>query len=371
METITIEVRSRLRSCNIFISTRDILERSSVKLKLNESVIVLSIAGQTKYIPLRSIKIAPKTLSSLNVSRNWISLRVQTEPDHPTHGSFKTELVGTSNAIGDPNNKSAQVEHRLKEKNCILHCSRCKNEISDKLFFKRVLPLPGENCDPSEWFCCNHNGDDYATLPDPKESDCFYEKHYRVLNKTILKEELILDGVREEVTCNRCLSVLGNWWSTSKKSVKFWNCCVDFKYLDDASTIEKASDPLKDFFLILSDRKDIFTGNRLLIEAFDGDRPHYLLIQLMDQNLELLTEKNLSKLGKDDTIDLATSRVTKLLYKYTEIEAEMKSFSEDVDRCQVALPVMLAAMDHLSTTTKRYPPAYRITDKYFVGYTYV
>lgn len=367
METITIEVRSRLRSCNIFISTREIFEKDSIQLKLNESVITLRIGSEIKHLPLELIKIIPKTISSLTVVKNWISLRVQTQPIQSAYGSFKTELIASSDN-SEP--RSSEIELHLKDKRCVLACSRCKNDISKVVFFKRILPLPTNSCEPSEWFCCNHDGGDYSALPDPKESDCFYEKDSRLLNKAIFKKELKTDKDIKTVTCNRCLSVIGAN-STSKNSLKIWNCCVDYRILDDTLAVREASDPLKDFTLIINDRTDIFTGNRLLVESADSDRSHYLLVQLMDQSLELLDEKDGSELSRSDTIELKSSRVTKLLYRYAETETEIKSYCKDVDRCQVALPVMLAAVNHLVSTTKRYPPSYRIIDKYYVGYIHL
>ncbi|XP_046490042.1 uncharacterized protein [Neodiprion pinetum] len=371
MELITIEVRSRIRSCNIFILTRDILEKSSIQLKLKENVIILRMGSQIKFLPLNFIKIIPKTLSSLTVTDNWISLRVQTQPIEGSYGSFKTEIVATpGDSTIDFQNNPINIEHRLKERNCCLRCSRCKNDITNVVFFKRVLPLPSNICEPSEWFCCNHDGSDYSVIPYPRESDCFYERNYRLLNKAIFKKELKIDEDSQTVTCNRCLSTLGGH-STYKDSIKIWNCCVEFKFSDDESDIEKASDPLQDFISIVSNRTDIFTGNRILVETLDGERSHYLILQVMDKNLELLIEKDCAMLSQGDTIELASSRVTKLLYKYTENETEMKRYCVDTERCQVALPVMMAAVDHLSSSTKRYPPSYRIIDKYFVGFVYL
>lgn len=370
METITIELRSRLRSCNIFISTRDILEKSSIQLKLNEAVISLRIGSQMKYLPLKSIKIIPKTLSSLTVTGNWISLRVQTQPIESAYGSLKTEIFSTSDSPDNPESKTNNLELHLKEKHCVLVCSGCKNELSKVLFFKRVLPLPTNNCDPSEWFCCNHDGDDYAKLLNPKESDCFYETDYQLLNQASLKKDLKSNEAITTITCNRCLTMFGTR-STFKESFKIWNCCVDYKFSDHSYDTYKASDPLKDFTLIISNKTDIYSGNRLLLKATDGNRSHYLLVQLMDKNLELLAEKDLHKSSVTDTIELTPSRVMKLLYRYAETEKEITSYCVDTERCEIALPVMLTAVTHLTSSTKRYPPSYRNIDEYYVGYIHL
>lgn len=375
MDTITIELRSRLRSCNIFISSekkKNNIEKNTINLKLNDSEIRLKIGNKTFHFPLTSAKIIPKTLSSLNVNDNWISLRVQTQPTESSYGSFTREIVSAEDSHSAK--LSSPIELCLKEKDLVIRCTRCKNQITGVIFFKRVLPLPSGNTDPGEWFCCTHGGN-YKALTEPGETDCFYERDYRILNKGVFNKELKIEDKNkgnEMIRCNRCFSGIGvrNLESVNEASVKVWNCCVDYKFLDLSSGVDlNSSDPLKDFSTIILDRTDIFTGNKIILQTCEGSRYHFLIVRVMDKNLELLVEKDYFRNEDLDCIvELDSIKVTKVLYKYSETEDGIKNESVDVDRCQIALPVMLAAVDHLSSTTKRYPPACRVVDEYFVGY---
>lgn len=362
MESVTLELRPRLRSCNVFISVRNMVDLDTIQLRLNEDIITFKIDDTVNKLLLSFVKILPNSLCLLKVSGNWISFRIQTKPFDSKFGSFETEIVAVSDVqSGTAKSNVKHVELPLKEHNYVLHCTHCENVISNTVHFKKVLPLPSSDCDPNEWFCCQHNGNEYSTLLNPRESDYFYGAYYCILHKNIFKANLKLN---ETVVCNRCLSVLG--MLRDDNSVKIWNCCVKYKLLNEPFLTHKASDPLDDFILITKSFMDDIANGQFLLEASTTNGTHYMLIQPMDRQLEVLVEPD--SVNDNNLIHLRQTYVTKVLYKYGENKTELACNTTQLQYCQVALPIMLAGIEHLLSSTKRFPPAYRVVDKLHVGY---
>ncbi|KAJ8678703.1 hypothetical protein QAD02_014490 [Eretmocerus hayati] len=362
MESITLELRPRLRSLNAYMSLKESIDASAVKVKLLEDTIEIEIGEKLFILPLTNVRLLPTSLSSLGITNRWISFRIQTQP-HAIYGTFETELIETDNALNDVS-LTCKNTTGLPPKNveCKLLCVCCKHEITKSICFQRVLPLPSSDCDPQEWFCCDHSGNESFSL-DPKGSDLFYSINYYVLNKSIFIGELKLRNYL--VHCNRCLSVLGSTNKENSKSLRIWNCCVEFESFGSDSFFNKTS-PLDDFLCSIKHTAELVIGEKVLLEAQDTNSIHYVLLRPMEAKLNLLT--NEKPTSNASTLKLESSFVVKVLYKYGESRKTSRSNDTDIKYCELALPSILAGMDQLVTSSARFPPAYRKAEDFYIGY---
>ena len=363
MESVNLELRPRLRSLSAYISLENNIDTSTIKVKLLEDVIEIRVEDQTYILPLINAKLLPSSLSSLGITNRWISFRIQTQPSS-IYGKFETEVIKNDDkSNGDFINNSEKIELPPKNTDCKLFCSCCKNEITKIVSFQRVLPLPSSDCDPQEWFCHKH-GDEEPFSLDPKESDLFYSVNYLVLNKNVFIDSLKLRN--SLINCNRCFSILGSLHGKESKSMKIWNCCIEYKTLSNESAIKRAASPLSDFLLTVKDSAELTLGEKILLEAQDENSLHYILLRPMEAKLNILTEDKINSV--DQTIKLKSSFVVKVLYKYGVTIKTTKHNDPNVKYCEVALPSILAGMDKLVSSSTRFPPAYRKAEDFYIGY---
>lgn len=368
MDSVTLEVRPRLRSLNAYISLEKNIDSTAIKVKLLEDTIEIQIEDKIYKLPLCNIKLLPSSLSSLGITNRWISFRIQTQPSS-LYGTFQTEIINTENELLS---SAVYTPHTVKlpPKNvdCKLLCDCCKNEITKNVNFKRILPMPSSDCDPQEWFCCKHDGDDPFSL-DPKESDLFYSTNYLILNKHVFQENLKLRN--SLVHCNRCLSILGSSNVKEPNNLKIWNCCIEYQMLENTSdvNIKGSLSPLEDFLSTIKQIADLTAGEKLFLEAQDAKSTHYIVLRPMEAKLNIFTENKISQ--NDQILNLESSFVVKVLYKYGESEKPSKSDDSDTKFCELAVPSILAGMDHLVTSSVRFPPAYRRAEDFYIGYLYL
>lgn len=365
MESVTIELRSRLRSCNVFVSLQEHTDPSRIQVKLNKDFITLRISKQTYNLCLSTIRIIPTSLSSLRVGAGWLSFRIQTTPVDSLFGSFGTELVSTSaTKNGNSQKYCSSIELPPKETDLEISCTCCHNVLTKVMNLRKVLPLPTEDCEPGEWFCCSHNGDDYSILLEPGKSDYFYGPFYSVLNRDNFIAKLKIHS--NAVVCNRCLAVIGVPYSAD--SLKIWNCCVEYdKCEEKKSSLRKhQANALKDFQIAVTSCYDDCPGERILLEASECGKTQYLLIKPMELNLDLLVAPK--EAHHLNAIRLETKKVAKVLYEYGETEKTRRNDYSDAKHLRIALKSMLAGMEHLVASSKQIPPIYRNADEYHIGY---
>lgn len=364
MEFTTIELRPRLRACNIFVCLMGNADSSSIQVKLYKDYVTLQVNRNFYNLSLGSVRIIPTSLSSLRVAGSWVSFRIQTSPPDSLYGSFITELVGTSGLTNDNCFSSSSVELPPKNADLIFLCSGCDNPLTKVINLKKVLPLPNNDCDPADFFCCSHNGQDYSKLLEPRICDYFYGPYFAVLSRESFGEKLKIND--ESVVCNRCLAVIGT--PNSHYSLKIWNCCMEYTRANDHSTVTtKRSNPLADFkAAVKSCCSDGFSNNRILLEAKERGSPHYLLLKPMEWNLDLLVEPG--EIKDSRAINLSRKKVVKVLYDYGETKNTLKNDCEDAKRLKIGMKCMLAGIEHLLLSSKRIPPIYRNTDEDHIGY---
>ncbi|XP_063980902.1 uncharacterized protein LOC135164460 [Diachasmimorpha longicaudata] len=370
MEFITIEQRPRIQSCNVFMSTKHSTESREIKLSLKNNSIGLKIFNNCFDIDLQSLMVIPESLSSLSITDKWISFRLQSSPVDSKVGTFSTEVIDSQKLEREISIATEMPEIQLPPKNTQLSlvCNCCKNILTKSdIIFERVLPLPSDDCDPSQWFCCSHTGDDLniKTLLQPRDKDFFYGSHYCILNRNIFLDKYKVFG--EDVVCNRCLTVLGNDDSNFGNAIKFWNCSLQFTVESLPSIYSNQTSPWIDFkaaFLhCISD--DIF-NSEINFLAVEQNRQYLLIIKPMEKNLCLLTESLSSKSNK---ITLDKKLVTKVLYRYEKSQCSVKNKNSDVRICRISVRSITAGIDNLVLSSQRIASIYRkIEPDYHVGY---
>ena len=358
--SITLELRPQLRSCIVFIFIGN-KDPSSIKLKLRESSITITLEQISKSLVLPSVKLLPTSLSSLRITNQWISFRVQTNPD-TIFGTFKTEVISEIARSIETENSSSKLDLPPIGAECSLRCKCCENVITNIIQCKRVLPLPNRDCDPGEWFCCTNSKVDFAKLLKPQENDYFYGPSFCVLHNNVVKN---LEEKRNTILCKRCLTILGI--KEDNDSIRIWNCCIECK-IGEGEFKSRNQSPLNEFVLTIKDCSDVM-GEEILLEALEGNTTHYILMKPMEWQLDLLTESNSKWEG--ESIRLQKARVIKVFYTYGENKKSVRKDYVHSKYYLIALPLMLAGIEHLISSTKRFPPVYRTVTQYYVGYVNV
>ncbi|XP_011349211.1 uncharacterized protein LOC105286170 isoform X2 [Ooceraea biroi] len=302
MEFITLELRPRLQSCNVFIAVREeFRSKKNIEIKLLESNVILVLERNSVKFSLPFVKVIPTSLSALNVTGNWISFRLQMAPLESVFGSFNTEIVtDSSRTVERSVTRSPPLLDDIKllfeSSGCNILCTCCKSVISKSISFKRFLPLPDTEYDPDEWFCCRHTSKSVPRSSDvqPRETDYLYGFCFSVLHESIFAD-----------------------------NVQVWNCCIDYKPCSGASSTVNATDPLGDFLMLvrvsLSEaRGAVGEAGEIILQTSHGRRSHWLWIRAMDRKLSLMTEPShgVSHDTNTDTIFLQQKYVAKVLYKY-------------------------------------------------------
>lgn len=370
MELITLELRPRLQSCNVFISMRKELCLKDVQIKLLESNIVLVLEDCSMNFSLPSVKVIPTSLSMLNIINNWIYFRLQTAPLESAFGSFSTEVITDlnksirSSTCSQPILKN-DIKLLFETSKCTILCTCCKNVISKSISFKRFLPLPDTEYDPDEWFCCKHNCNVVSNSVQSQESDYLYGSYFSVLHKSIFGDNVCTDN--KTLTCNKCLLHIGTFHAYSL--LKIWNCCVDYKPQNNALTTINATNPLNDFLILVKDSLGEILGEEIILQTSVSKQTHCLLIKPMDCKLNLITEPDHRTVCDTDTISLQQKCAAKVLYKYETNKVTIITNYLNVKYHEVSLPIIEAGLDYLLSSTKRLPHIYRTAiTGYFLGY---
>lgn len=378
MEHVTIELRQRIQSCNVFILHKIVQIDSSsvdlVQLRFRNTSILVVIDGDKFHIDLPDISIVPESVSILNVAGTWITFRVQTNPVNLSFGTFSAEFL----SIGNQDNStsaSSKSQQPPVNTNLILVCQCCKNILTKpNLEFQRVLPLPSDDCDPCEWFCgCSHSHktDDIdlsnvKMLLSPREYDYLYGSYYCLLANKIFLDQLKTNN--EDVVCKRCLSVLGLLNSKNQNTIKFWNYSFEFALTSDLNDYKGKASPLDDFkAAFVSCIKNEY--KQVLFTAIEQERKSILLIKLLEKNLQLLVESCESNQTQSSRKKLKKIQVTKVMYKHGKFEIKKSgNIDSDINICRISLRSITAAIEHLVSSSHRIPPVYRQVDNHHVGY---
>ncbi|XP_053620791.1 uncharacterized protein LOC128681159 [Plodia interpunctella] len=412
IKSIFMELRARLRSCNVYITTGvDFNKNCNLKISIQSNCIVINYyddgklkrrdslssieslsdcysedeSDVTSVIPVEEFcHIIPNSMSCLKIEKNTISFRILTESKNG--GNFYNELLkSNTNVNHNKNDNEFKVNIKVDDDLKIV-CSNCLNVISkDFIKFERILELPTANLDMSEWFCHGHgHGHGHETKFEPtlksNKNDFLYRLTYFMVNNTVLSEKTNKFNAKREIYhCNRCLAWLG---LKDKTDVKLFNSEV--KVTQD--NIEKSALTHKNILNDIQTDDFIFTIEKLIQEFNLGlqytvmckiileclvatNKKQYLLIWVMDKELQVL--KNSGEHIGSDNIRLQSSFVTKILFKIEfSLNDEVESWIADpaVVSTDVSKGMFCRGVEHLQNMSLKVPEMFRNTNGFCVSY---
>ncbi|XP_034949077.1 uncharacterized protein [Chelonus insularis] len=364
MDFITIELRPFIQSCYVFIRMKNETESSHIEIIVKYKAIVIKTDNDHYDIRFPStITLCPASISRLEIVGKWIIFRVQTNPSNSSYGTFTCEFINTEEIKNDFKDTSKLNKVPPKNTNISLMCSCCKNILSNStISFLKVLPLPSDECDPCEWFCCSHsNKIDYKALLSPTQQDFYYGSHFYILNKNIFTN---LKINKTDILCNRCLSIIGV--SNDDTSFKIWCHCIEYQVHSSSDFKVDVNTPLTDFqlalkyFLVNNDDKQ----KEICFFTNEQNQSKYLLLKVLEKNLSLLTD---SVIDEVKGVNLKEQKITKVLFNCPKIELENVN-SENLVMCQISLKCIIAGIEYLVSSSKRIPPMHRFIGEYCISY---
>ncbi|XP_013178653.1 PREDICTED: uncharacterized protein LOC106125815 [Papilio xuthus] len=407
IKNIFIELRSRLRSCNVYITTSIDLNRNcNLKINIQSNCIVLNYYNDNNYSrrdSLSSIEslsdysddefddtsivaidefchIIPNSMSCLKIDKNTISFRVLTQPKNG--GNFYTEFLSANNLTDSI--KTSELKINLNAENDMkIICANCSNVISiESVKFDRILELPTENIDMSEWFCHGHSHGNTSEpiLPVLKQNknDFLYRLTYFVVNKNLLSEKTNKFNLKRDIYhCNRCLAWLG---IKIKDTVKLFNSEIKIQQNSTDSYVFTHNNPtnisIDDFiYTIECMTKESNLGLqyavmcKIVLECtISITNKQYLLIWVMDKELQVLRN---NEVIESEKVTLNSSFLTKILYKVELcLNDEVESWLSDptVVSTDISKSMFCKGLEHLKSTSQKVPEAFRSSNGYNISY---
>lgn len=366
MESIILEIRPRIQVCSVYILMKNNYDVNLIKIRVKSSEIILSCTRNSKEIIhkikiLDCYKLMPNSVSSLSILKKSIYFRVLTEPRNSIMGSFASEILPfeQKEVKMNLNMNIPKIEAGLPT---IIKCNCCGFLVKANINFNRVLPLPTNILDMSEWFCHKHNHCESSELMSVRKGDCLYGQFFVLIND----EKLSSKG--KVLTCLRCLSWLG---TCDTNFCKLWNCSVTF-----GSEIYTSS-PLKDFSSVIVHSMDKTIGimNKLIIETVVSEgKTHYLLIWVLDKDLNVFFKHftcDADSSFKDTETQVNLKSVLKVVYLFQEHCSELvKEWQADmyVQSIDVAKQMFAEGLNHLISLTECIPNPHKIWNNFFVSY---
>ncbi|KOB72995.1 putative histidine triad protein member [Operophtera brumata] len=332
---------------------------------------------ETAKIPIQEFcQIIPNSMSCLKIDKDTISFRLLTEPENG--GNFYNELLAPNTTV---NNKGNDLKVNVTVGiDIVITCGNCSNVISNAAIkFDRVLELPSENLDMSEWFChghCHGNSDHTEIVLKPNKMDFLYRLTYFLINSSLLSDKTNKFNLTRDVYhCNRCLAWLG---LKNKDMIKLFNSEI----IIQEDSVEKrvfsyntsvGNKPTDDFiFTVESMIKEFDLGLqytimcKIVLEcSVSANKKQYLLIWVMDKELQVLRVKTQIV---TDKIELQSSSVTKLLYKVEQsLSDEVESWLADpaVVSSDVSKSMFNSGIEHLQEMSLKVPESFRYTNGFF------
>ncbi|XP_063390196.1 uncharacterized protein LOC134675832 [Cydia fagiglandana] len=403
IKSVFMELRSRLRSCNVYITTGvDFKKNCNLKISIQSSCIVLNYYDDSKrrdslssieslsdcysdddevtaVIPIQEFcQIIPNSMSCLKIDKNNISFRILTEPK--TGGNFYNEVLTSNNVETNVKTQDIKVNFESKDDVKIL-CGNCSNVISDNVIkFDRILELPSTNIDMSEWFChahC-HGGEPTEIAMKPNKNDFLHRLTFFIINNKLLSEKTNKFNAKREVYhCNRCLAWLG---LKIKDTVKLFNSELKLDRNGNETSVFSHKTPhssTTDFiFTIEKMAKEFNLGLqftimcKLVLECtISANKKQYILIWIMDKELQVI--RNSGEYIQGDKIILQSSLLTKILYKVELcLNEEVESWLADpsVTSTEVSKSMFCHGIEHLERMSLKVPEWFRNANGYCVSY---
>lgn len=414
IKDIFMELRSRLRSCNVYITTGvDFNKNCNLKISIQANCIVLNYYNNendklkrrdslssieslsdcysdddndlTTVIPIEKFcHIIPNSMSCLKIDKNSISFRILTEPKNG--GNFYKELLSANTE--QTSMKTTELKVNIKaNKELKIICSNCSNIVSDNTVkFDRVLELPTTNLDMSEWFCHGHghshgNHSQTDLTVKPSKYDLLYRLTFFVINNSILSEKTNKFNLKRDVYhCNRCLAWLG--LKNKDNTVKLFHSEVKTLQNNKEACVFVHKNPSEDqcvddfVYTIEQMTKEFNLGLqysvmcKIVLECtVTTNKKQYLLIWVMDRELQVL--RNTSEHIEDDKVRLQSNFLTKILYKVeSSLNEDVEAWLSDpgIISTEISKNMLYKGLQHLQKMSLNMPESFRNTNGYFVSY---
>ncbi|XP_066254434.1 uncharacterized protein [Euwallacea similis] len=355
--SVVIELRPKLRSANVFIVLKeDCPETTSISL--SENNFSVSLSGNKQFSTcLQDFKAEASTLSSLKISKKYISFRFFTS--HSNSGSFKTELIENTSS-SDKSERFNDIQPNISYTIACVNCQR--NLCSSTLTFRRVLPLP-ETLDQGEWFCHAHASNQIqANDLEPTANDFFYTACYMHLSKNSIKNFL---SKNEVVACKFCLNWLGIHSQSS--TLRLWFNTVTIT--DTGGTVIQTKG-LSDVFVTIANlfRNSLFNSLRTVFRYRKSNgASNFLLLWVLEKQLKI-------SFSDKDALDKEVE-VAKALFKFLESEKhevlEQWLNDQTVELVDVSKNMMLEVLKHLYKCHELFPAEFAKSNGFLVSYLFM
>lgn len=346
-KTMVLETRPLLKSINFFIILNHelqnvcvVLQNNMVQVKLNDNI---------HEINLEDIEIVQDSLTNLQYSKDYLVFRVTTNCKSQ-RGTFRTELI-------DANYEKLETFscNNLKVQPYSISCIKCNQVFIGMTEFERILPLPSEHSEPSEWFCHKH-ADDKTDNLSPKLNDIFYSNCFMHLHSQLLQG---IETHGSVFNCKNCSSWLG--LTLSDGNYKLWFNSVVLKSNSDVLK----SDALQDVFVTLRELQsnDFITSNKYLLSCQISEKEtHFLKLWIIEKSLTIFLYK--SSLKKEH-------KASKTLFKvYLEKTKEVQEWQRDVQviNQSISKNMMDNVIQHLYEMKKLIPCTFSESNNFSVSY---
>lgn len=352
-KSILLEIRPRLQCVNVFITLTS--NPVSIEVLLENEGVLLVLGKEITRVPCKNIQVLKNSLSSLKISDKSMSFRFLTNNSLEKVGTFKAEfLQNTVASIESLSNKPLLS----KGTRYTIHCSNCKKALSDAIEFSRILPLPSDGSDSSDWFCHNHGNKTDFSL-DPKETDVFYSQCFVHMNVNNLKN---LKHSNKVLACKYCLQWLGI--QHNDITLKFWFNTVTFS--SDTGSIHTSS--LEDIFQTIKScfKYSFHNSSKLFISCKTSPNSvNTLLLWVLEKKLQILY-------GEPDVVE---HNVAKVLFKFIEKDNNtlVNQWRNDtlVSILDISKPMMIDLLNKLHKCNKLFPLEYSKSNDFKVSYLFL
>lgn len=361
-KNILLEIRPRLQSVNVFVNLKS--EYTNTSVALDDNCFILILDEKKFKVNCENFKIIKNTLNNFQKNDNFISFRFATDSLN-NFGSFKSEFL-QSEPI-QPINRDNSVykylnanmtDNKSFDKNFSIKCGNCFKIFLLNTTFERVLPLPSENMNQSDWFCHAHSKEKFSLQPGIK--DLYYSNYYVYLNSSVPSNLQISNKV---ICCNDCLSSIGV--VLDDKTLKIWFNTVLF----ETSRLKFKPDPRGDIFGVIFNalQDSLNLSLKLILNCQEsGEKLKYILLWVLEKKLEI------SIVNKESQFQ--NLNVAKVLFKTEFGENELvNKWLRDVNvSCFSISKVMMSEIEkHLSEMHSFIPKNFSNSNDFYISYVAV
>uniref|UniRef100_A0A1L8DSK3 E3 ubiquitin-protein ligase E3D n=1 Tax=Nyssomyia neivai TaxID=330878 RepID=A0A1L8DSK3_9DIPT len=357
-----IEYRPRLQCASIFIHLQDTIgDTVSVSVKPREILLTFP-AAQTIKIPLEHFEVHSNTISSMVATGKHISFRINTNSE-----KFDQEYLTGFSTI----TPGLVIPINLKEnRNFGISCSNCRASLtSQQTFIRRILELPSEAADSSEWFCHKPSTSN-TNIFTPKSDEIFYGNFFFTLNRSLLTR------VRDKqslIFCRRCLQLLGQ---ILDDRAKLWNENILFTPENSPELhLMPNTNQTLNFCTIIRKLLVDFTMaglcglahfHKIIFSAHLPDgKIYYLLVQIVDKNLDVFHPNG---------TNVAKGRAIKVMYQRGDAEdvPHLKDWmgDENVTQVEISCKMLQDVLNAFIENSQVLPQIYRTSCGFQLSYLF-